>query len=59
MKITHTHTHTHTQKLALYDYAGEENELSFSANDTIEVLQKDEGGWWQGQLKGKIGMFPR
>jgi len=45
---------------ALYDYnATDENELTFKANETITVLQKDDSGWWQGELSnGKIGMFP-
>jgi len=21
-------------------------------------MQKDDGGWWQGELNGKVGMFP-
>lgn len=22
------------------------------------VLQKDDSGWWQGELNGRVGMFP-
>jgi len=44
---------------ALYDYsAGDATELSFSAGDVINILQKDESGWWQGELNGVIGVFP-
>jgi len=44
---------------AIYDYtATEDNELTFKANDRIVVLQKDDSGWWQGELNGQVGMFP-
>lgn len=44
---------------ALYNYdATEESELSFKANDRLIVLQKDDSGWWQGELGGRVGMFP-
>jgi hypothetical protein len=44
---------------ALYDYdAQDANELSFKAGDMIVVLQKDESGWWQGELRGRIGSAP-
>lgn len=44
---------------ALYNYdATEDNELSFKANDRITVIQKDDSGWWHGELNGQIGIFP-
>jgi hypothetical protein len=44
---------------ALYDYqANDSSELSFRQGDVISVLQKDLSGWWQGELHGKIGVFP-
>jgi len=44
---------------ALYNYdATEESELSFKANERLVVLQKDDSGWWQGELNGRVGMFP-
>lgn len=45
---------------ALYDYAGEnEDDLSFSAGETIQVLdQTDPSGWWKGYLDGREGFFP-
>eukprot|EP01095_Lingulamoeba_sp_RSL-Kostka_P004491 TRINITY_DN15737_c0_g1_i2.p1 TRINITY_DN15737_c0_g1~~TRINITY_DN15737_c0_g1_i2.p1 ORF type:complete len:283 (+),score=96.72 TRINITY_DN15737_c0_g1_i2:603-1451(+) len=44
---------------ALYDYQqSDSNELSFSAGDVITILQKDPSGWWQGELDGRIGVFP-
>jgi hypothetical protein len=43
----------------LYDYqASDPNELSFKAGEIITVLQKDPSGWWQGELNGRIGVFP-
>jgi chemotaxis protein histidine kinase CheA len=44
---------------ALYNYdATEDNELSFKANDRIVVIQKDDSGWWHGELNGQVGIFP-
>lgn len=46
---------------ALFDNeADEDDELSFAAGDVIEVLEKGEGGWWRGRVKGtnKEGLFP-
>uniref|UniRef100_A0A7I4XSX4 Unconventional myosin-Ie n=2 Tax=Haemonchus contortus TaxID=6289 RepID=A0A7I4XSX4_HAECO len=44
---------------AMYDYdAQDTDELSFSVNDEIEVMQKHESGWWQGKIGTKIGLFP-
>jgi len=43
---------------ALFDYTcKEDNELSFKAGDLITVLQKFDG-WYMGELKGKVGLFP-
>lgn len=44
---------------ALYDHeAEEEDELSFSAGDFVEVIDKPDGGWWRGRFNGKEGLFP-
>eukprot|EP00013_Stygamoeba_regulata_P028858 CAMPEP_0177646796 /NCGR_PEP_ID=MMETSP0447-20121125/9957_1 /TAXON_ID=0 /ORGANISM="Stygamoeba regulata, Strain BSH-02190019" /LENGTH=1048 /DNA_ID=CAMNT_0019149337 /DNA_START=284 /DNA_END=3426 /DNA_ORIENTATION=- len=44
---------------ALYDYdATDPNELSFKQNEIITILQKDPSGWWQGELNGRVGVFP-
>jgi len=46
---------------ALYDYNGsDDNELTFKANDEVEVMQTDDSGWWSGKLvkTGKVGVFP-
>uniref|UniRef100_A0A7S1CH53 SH3 domain-containing protein n=1 Tax=Bicosoecida sp. CB-2014 TaxID=1486930 RepID=A0A7S1CH53_9STRA len=47
--------------VALADYAGEEEgELAFWAGDLIEVVGKDDSGWWHGNLvgSGDEGWFP-
>ncbi|CAI4228131.1 unnamed protein product [Auanema sp. JU1783] len=44
---------------ALYAYdAQDTDELSFNVGDEIELTQKHESGWWQGKLRGKVGLFP-
>ncbi|KAF3912565.1 Endophilin-A1 [Orbilia brochopaga] len=46
---------------ALYDYEAQaEGDLSFSVNDTIEIVQRtsNENEWWTGKLRGKTGQFP-
>jgi hypothetical protein len=32
--------------------------LFFREGDIIEVLAWDDEVWWQGRLKGKVGLFP-
>ena len=44
---------------ALYDFDAENpDELNFSENDIIVVLEKVEKEWWKGKCNGKIGLFP-
>ncbi|KAG9345315.1 hypothetical protein JZ751_009861 [Albula glossodonta] len=44
---------------ALYAYdAQDTDELSFNAEDIIEILTEDPSGWWYGRLRGREGMFP-
>ncbi|KAG8440419.1 hypothetical protein GDO86_006247 [Hymenochirus boettgeri] len=44
---------------ALYAYdAQDTDELSFNANDIIEIIKEDSSGWWTGKLRGKQGLFP-
>lgn len=46
---------------ALYDYEAQaEGDLSFTAGDTIEVVQRtsNENEWWTGRVDGKSGQFP-
>lgn len=45
--------------VAVYSLAaGEDGELSFKQGDRIEVLREDDSGWWEGQLRGEVGLFP-
>lgn len=46
---------------ALYDFAAQaDGDLSFSAGDVIEVVQRtqNDNEWWTGRLRGKEGQFP-
>uniref|UniRef100_A0A673LJ92 Osteoclast-stimulating factor 1 n=1 Tax=Sinocyclocheilus rhinocerous TaxID=307959 RepID=A0A673LJ92_9TELE len=44
---------------AIYAYdAQDTDELSFQAEDIIEITCEDPSGWWKGCLRGKEGMFP-
>ncbi|XP_041030739.1 unconventional myosin-Ie isoform X1 [Carcharodon carcharias] len=44
---------------ALYAYdAQDTDELSFNADDVIEIVKEDPSGWWIGRLRGKQGLFP-
>nr|XP_056712131.1 intersectin-2 [Euleptes europaea] len=47
------------QVIAMYDYsANNEDELSFSKGQLINVLNKDDADWWQGEVNGVSGLFP-
>ncbi|KAM6981227.1 unconventional myosin-Ie isoform 2-T2 [Aplochiton taeniatus] len=44
---------------ALYAYdAQDTDELSFNADDVIDIIKEDSSGWWMGRLRGKQGLFP-
>uniref|UniRef100_A0A671PNJ7 Osteoclast-stimulating factor 1 n=1 Tax=Sinocyclocheilus anshuiensis TaxID=1608454 RepID=A0A671PNJ7_9TELE len=44
---------------ALYAYdAQDTDELSFNADDIIDISKEDASGWWTGRLRGKQGLFP-
>lgn len=44
---------------ALYAYdAQDTDELSFNADDIIDIVKEDGSGWWTGRLRGKQGLFP-
>lgn len=46
---------------ALYDYEAQaEGDLSFSAGDIIEIVQRtaNENEWWTGKVGGRHGQFP-
>jgi len=45
--------------LALYDYSAmDEGELTFAEGMEINLLSRDESGWWLGEAEGKEGLFP-
>uniref|UniRef100_A0A667Z4U1 Rho guanine nucleotide exchange factor (GEF) 7a n=1 Tax=Myripristis murdjan TaxID=586833 RepID=A0A667Z4U1_9TELE len=35
-----------------------EDELTFTKGEIINVTRQEEGGWWEGTLNGKTGWFP-
>eukprot|EP00106_Octopus_bimaculoides_P008197 XP_014775639.1 PREDICTED: SH3 domain-containing kinase-binding protein 1-like [Octopus bimaculoides] len=42
-----------------FEYIPEaEDELELHIGDVLEVYREVEEGWWEGQLNGKVGMFP-
>uniref|UniRef100_A0AAR2J0Y6 Osteoclast-stimulating factor 1 n=1 Tax=Pygocentrus nattereri TaxID=42514 RepID=A0AAR2J0Y6_PYGNA len=44
---------------SLYQYVGQDvDELSFEANEVIDLVKEDPSGWWTGRLRGKEGLFP-
>ncbi|XP_037738490.1 unconventional myosin-Ie [Chelonia mydas] len=44
---------------ALYAYdAQDTDELSFNADEYIEIIREDPSGWWRGRIRGKEGLFP-
>ncbi|KAK1333243.1 hypothetical protein QTO34_006784 [Cnephaeus nilssonii] len=51
--------HPVCQVIAMYDYAANnEDELNFSKGQLINVLNKDDPDWWQGEINGMTGLFP-
>ncbi|OMJ77605.1 hypothetical protein SteCoe_22774 [Stentor coeruleus] len=45
--------------VALYDFEKErEEDVKFKRGDIIEILEKNESGWWIGRVNNKIGTFP-
>lgn len=45
----------------LYPYeAANEDELTLKEGDIIVILTKEvqDKGWWRGELRGKVGVFP-
>lgn len=43
----------------MYDYtAANEDELSFSKTQLINVLDKSNQDWWRGEVNGVTGLFP-
>ncbi len=47
------------QYRVLFDYdATNEDELTLKLGQLLRLVKKEEGGWWQGDLDGKVGWFP-
>jgi chromosome segregation ATPase len=45
--------------VALYDFDKERDEdLEFNRGDMIEILEKNDSGWWIGRIGDRIGTFP-
>eukprot|EP01098_Paradermamoeba_levis_P008142 TRINITY_DN3379_c0_g3_i2.p1 TRINITY_DN3379_c0_g3~~TRINITY_DN3379_c0_g3_i2.p1 ORF type:complete len:269 (-),score=75.21 TRINITY_DN3379_c0_g3_i2:273-1025(-) len=44
---------------ALYDYeAAYDDEIQFKFNERIVILEQEGSGWWKGEARGKVGIFP-
>ncbi|XP_013860799.1 SH3 domain-containing kinase-binding protein 1 [Austrofundulus limnaeus] len=42
-----------------FDYeAQQEDELTLTVGDIIRNIRRDDGGWWEGELGGRRGLFP-
>ena len=45
---------------AIHDYQSEDpHDLRFVRGDKIKVIQQHQSGWWDGELNGKQGLFPK
>lgn len=45
--------------IALFDNeVDDEEELSFTQGTRIEILEKDDSGWYKGRCNGRVGLFP-
>jgi len=47
--------------LAMHDFSLQQQDancLSFRAGQVIHVLNRDDSGWWDGELEGRRGWFP-
>ena len=43
----------------IFDYDAEQaDELSLKVGDIVQNVDQQDGGWWEGELNGKTGMFP-
>lgn len=42
-----------------FDYSAEQpDELTLNVGETVTNIDQQDGGWWEGELNGKRGMFP-
>ena len=45
--------------IALFDYeAAESDEITFDPDELITNIEMIDEGWWRGQCRGKVGLFP-
>lgn len=45
--------------IAQYDFkATRDDELSIQSGDNINIIEKRNDGWWKGELRSTIGLFP-
>ena len=50
---------TASEAVVMYDYsARKDDELTLRVGDIICNIVKMDGGWWQGVLNGRKGVFP-
>ena len=46
--------------IAEYDCSAEaDDELSFQIGDKIKITRQDDSEWWEGECRGKTGVFPK
>jgi nostrin len=49
----------HLKLVRFIDLQSEQpDELSLHPGDVITVLERNEDGWWVGEVNGKSGLFP-
>lgn len=42
-----------------YEYiANEDDELTIKQGEIVSNVNKHDGGWWEGEVNGRRGMFP-
>jgi len=47
------------QVRALYDFVAEnDDELNFNRGDVVDLIRKANEDWWEGELNGRVGVFP-
>ncbi|XP_026307681.1 SH3 domain-containing kinase-binding protein 1-like [Piliocolobus tephrosceles] len=53
------HGHWQVEAIVEFDYqAQHDDELTISVGEIITNIRKEDGGWWEGQINGRRGLFP-